>query len=107
MAKKVNSKPMEQILSRLRTYNYFSINVFNQETILNAPIEEWPKCDCLISFYSKDFPLSKAEAYAKCYNPFLINNLEKQWDIMDRIKVRKKYSALLLKEEYKIANLNN
>ncbi len=88
MAKKVNSKPMEQILSRLRSYDYFSINVFDQNTILNASIEEWPKCDCLISFYSKDFPLSKAEAYAKRYNPFLINDLEKQWDIMDRIKVR-------------------
>lgn len=87
MAKKVLSKPMEQILTRLRSYDHFDINVFEQDIILNAPIQQWPECDCLISFYSKDFPLKKAEEYAKLYNPFLINDLEKQWDIMDRIKV--------------------
>lgn len=87
MAKKVQSKPMEQILNRLRSYDHFEINVFEQETITNSSAEEWPKCDCLISFYSKDFPLKKAEEYVKLNNPFLINDLEKQWDIMDRIKV--------------------
>ena len=54
---------------------------------MNKPITEWPKCDCLISFYSKDFPLKKVQEYANLFNPFLINDLEKQWDIMDRIKV--------------------
>lgn len=87
MAKKVNSKPMEAILSRLQMYNYFEIIIFPQDVILNSPITEWPKCDCLISFYSKDFPLKKAQEYAALFNPFLINDLEKQWDIMDRIKV--------------------
>lgn len=78
MAKKVQSKPMEQILNRLRSYDHFEINVFEQETITNSSAEEWPKCDCLISFYSKDFPLKKAEEYVKLNNPFLINDLEKQ-----------------------------
>jgi inositol-hexakisphosphate/diphosphoinositol-pentakisphosphate 1-kinase len=87
MAKKVQSKPMEEILTRLKHYDHFEINIFAEESILNDPIEMWPKCDCLISFYSKDFPLKKAQEYAKMYNPFLINDLEKQWDIMDRIKV--------------------
>lgn len=87
MAKKVNSKPMENILTRLKNYNYFEIIIFPQEVILNSPITEWPRCDCLISFYSKDFPLKKAQEYADMYSPFLINDLEKQWDIMDRIKV--------------------
>lgn len=87
MAKKVLSKPMEQILTRLKSYDHFDINLFDQNIILNSPIEEWPKCDCLISFYSKDFPLKKAEEYVRMFNPFLINDLEKQWDIMDRIKV--------------------
>lgn len=87
MAKKVNSKPMEAILSRLKNYNYFDIIIFEQDVILKSPITEWPKCDCLISFYSKDFPLKKAQEYANLYNPFLINDLDKQWDIMDRIKV--------------------
>jgi len=87
MAKKVQSKPMEQILNRLKSYDHFDINIFDQDVILNAPVEEWPKYDCLISFYSKDFPLKKAQEYVKLNNPFLINDLEKQWDIMDRIKV--------------------
>lgn len=87
MAKKVKSKPMEAILTRLASYNYFEIIVFDQEIILNSPITEWPRCDCLISFYSKDFPLKKAQEYTDMFNPFLINDLEKQWDIMDRIKV--------------------
>lgn len=78
---------MEEILNRLRSYEHFDINVFEQEVILEKPIEEWPRCECLVSFYSKDFPLEKAQQYAKFYNPFLINDLDKQWDIMDRIKV--------------------
>lgn len=91
MAKKVKSKPMEAILTRLASYNYFEIIVFDQDVILNSPITDWPRCDCLISFYSKDFPLKKTQEYTKLYNPFLINDLDKQWDIMDRIKV---YQAL-------------
>ena len=87
MAKKVNSKPMEAILSRLKSYDHFDIIVFTQETILDSPIENWPRCDCFLSFYSKDFPLKKAQEYAKLFNPYLINDLEKQWDIMDRTKV--------------------
>lgn len=78
---------MEEILNRLKSYNYFEIIIFDQELILNAEPVSWPKCDCLISFYSKDFPLKKVQEYANIYNPFLINDLEKQWDIMDRIKV--------------------
>lgn len=82
MAKKVNSKPMEAILSRLKAYDHFDIIVFSQEVILNEPITEWPRCDCFLSFYSKDFPLKKAQDYAELYNPYVINDLEKQWDIM-------------------------
>ncbi len=87
MAKKVQSKPMLEILNRLKSYDYFHINVFDEDLILNKSIHEWPKCDCLISFYSKDFPLSKAQEYVRLFNPLVINDLEKQWDIMDRIKV--------------------
>lgn len=50
-------------------------------------MEEWPLCDCLISFHSKGFPLEKAIQYANLRNPFIINNLEMQYDIQDRRKV--------------------
>lgn len=55
------------------------------------PVEEWPVCDCLISFHSKGFPLDKAIQYAQLHNPYVINNLHMQYDIQDRRKV---YSIL-------------
>lgn len=55
------------------------------------PVENWPVCDCLISFHSKGFPLDKAVAYANCFRPFIINDLHMQYDIQDRRKV---YSIL-------------
>lgn len=50
-------------------------------------MEEWPVCDCLISFHSKGFPLDKAIQYAQSHNPYVINNLHMQYDIQDRRKV--------------------
>lgn len=58
---------------------------------LQEPVENWPVCDCLISFHSKGFPLDKAIQYANLRNPFIINNLHMQYDIQDRRKV---YSIL-------------
>lgn len=55
------------------------------------PVEEWPVCDCLISFHSKGFPLDKAIQYAQLHKPYVINNLHMQYDIQDRRKV---YSIL-------------
>lgn len=59
--------------------------------LLQKPVEEWPVCDCLVSFHSKGFPLDKAILYAQLHNPYVINNLHMQYDIQDRRKV---YSIL-------------
>lgn len=91
MAKKTKSKPMKEILSRIELFEYISICLFDEETILEKPITEWPSCDCLISFQSTGFPLEKAVQYAEKYKPVLINDLQLQFDIMDRRKV---YSIL-------------
>ena len=63
-------------------YQYYYLYYF----ILNfqSPIEEWPICDCLIAFHSKGFPLTKTIEYANLRNPYIINNLEAQFDIQDR-----------------------
>lgn len=60
MAKKSQSKPMREILTRLEEFELIRTIVFPEEVILNDPVSKWPICDCLISFHSKGFPLAKA-----------------------------------------------
>lgn len=68
--------------------NFVGLNLYCDS---QEPVENWPICDCLISFHSKGFPLDKAIQYANLRNPFIINNLHMQYDIQDRRKV---YSIL-------------
>uniref|UniRef100_A0A1B6DZ01 Inositol hexakisphosphate and diphosphoinositol-pentakisphosphate kinase n=1 Tax=Clastoptera arizonana TaxID=38151 RepID=A0A1B6DZ01_9HEMI len=91
MARKSQSKPMKEILTRLQEFEYIKMIVFAEEVILQKPVHEWPIVDCLISFHSKGFPLEKAIQYSVLRNPFIINNLHMQFDIQDRRKV---YSIL-------------
>ncbi|XP_062498598.1 inositol hexakisphosphate and diphosphoinositol-pentakisphosphate kinase 1 isoform X6 [Pezoporus occidentalis] len=87
MTKKSKSKPMTQILERLCKFEYITVVIMGEDVILNEPVENWPSCDCLISFHSKGFPLDKAVAYAKLCKPFLINDLDMQYYIQDRREV--------------------
>lgn len=87
MAKKSESRPMTEILSRLNEFELIRTVVFPESVILNSPVDEWPIVDCLISFHSKGFPLSKAIEYAVLREPFVINDLHMQYDIQDRRKV--------------------
>mgnify|MGYP004067231773 CR=1 FL=1 len=84
MEKKAKSKAMSAILTRLEKFGEFEILVFGDERILREPVEEWPKVDALLSWFSDGFPLAKAEAYAKLHKPFVVNNLNRQWDLLDR-----------------------
>ena len=62
------------------------------------PVDEWPLCDCLVAFHSTGFPIEKAMAYTKLRKPYIINNLEMQFDIQDRRSVY----AILEKEGIEI-----
>jgi len=84
MEKKSLSKPMKEILSRIGEFEYIKTLIFPEDTIVNYPVEEWPICDCLIAFHSKGFPLTKTIEYSNLRNPYIINNLEAQFDIQDR-----------------------
>ncbi|GBP04918.1 Inositol hexakisphosphate and diphosphoinositol-pentakisphosphate kinase [Eumeta japonica] len=88
MAKKTQSKPMKEILTRLQDFEFIKME----------PVENWPICDCLVSFHSKGFPLEKAIQYAQLRKPYVLNNLHMQYDIQDRRRVY----AILEKEGIEI-----
>lgn len=86
MKKKANSKPMRSILTKLNEIygDALDVLVFPEETICEKPVEEWPRCDSLISFHSKGFPLKKAIDYIKLRGVWPVNDLERQSDLLDR-----------------------
>ncbi|XP_030856184.1 inositol hexakisphosphate and diphosphoinositol-pentakisphosphate kinase 2 isoform X3 [Strongylocentrotus purpuratus] len=87
MGKKASSRPMREILHRLEKFEYISLDIFDEDMILNDPVESWPQCNALISFFSTGFPLHKAIEYAKLRKPLVINDLEAQYNLHDRRKV--------------------
>jgi len=86
MDKKARSKPMAEILSRLDE-DLFGVVFFGDDTILHQPIEDWPECDVLVAFFSKGFPLKKAQEYVELRRPFVLNDLAMQETLQDRRKV--------------------
>ena len=90
MDKKARSKAMSEILTRLEKFGEFEIVVFGDDVILNQPVELWPKVDALLSWFSDGFPLAKAESYSKLHHPiYMVNDLNRQWDLLDRRVVYK------------------
>ncbi|VDD91712.1 unnamed protein product [Enterobius vermicularis] len=91
MKRKATSKPMREIMAKIAEYyqDWLDVFVFPEEVILNDPVESWPLCDCLISFHATDFPLHKAIEYERLRRPYVINNLNRQYDLLDRRKVFK------------------
>ncbi|CAI4221685.1 unnamed protein product [Auanema sp. JU1783] len=89
MNRKATSKPMREIMSKIiEFYNtWLDYFIFPESVILNEPVERWPLCDCLISFHSTDFPLHKAIKYVELRKPHVINDLKRQYDLLDRRKV--------------------
>lgn len=87
MAKKSNSKPMKEIVKRLENFTRLQIVIFEEDVILNSPVQEWPVVNAFISFFSSGFPLDKAIAYKNLRQPFVVNNLEMQYILQDRTEV--------------------
>lgn len=86
MDKKARSKPMAEILSRLDD-TQFHVVFFGDDIILNQPVDDWPRCNVMIAFYSKGYPLDKAREYVALRKPFILNDLGMQDYLKDRRKV--------------------
>ena len=84
MAKKSNSKPMKEIIKRLENFTRLQVLIFDEDVILNYPVEDWPVVNAFISFFSSGFPLEKAIAYKNLRHPFVVNDLEMQNILQDR-----------------------
>lgn len=69
--------------------------MFDEDTILNKPIEEWPIVNGFVSFFSHGFPLEKAIAYKNLRNPFIVNDLEMQYTLQDRQVIKVLYFKLV------------
>jgi inositol hexakisphosphate/diphosphoinositol-pentakisphosphate kinase len=70
MRKKLKSKPMQAILTLLSTqFNELNIIEFEEEMIINAPIEVWPEVEVFICFYSSGFPIDKTLEYVRKHKP--------------------------------------
>ncbi|EJD76368.1 histidine acid phosphatase domain containing 1 [Loa loa] len=89
MKRKATSKPMQEIMTKIVEYyaDWLEFVVFPEEVILNESVERWPLCDCLISFHATDFPLHKAIEYERLRHPYVLNDLHRQYDLLDRRKV--------------------
>ena len=61
---------MLAILDRLKGCGEFEIVIFGDKVIVEDPITEWPRCDCLLSWHSDGFPLKKV-----CMHKHLIRQL--------------------------------
>ena len=89
MEKKTSSEAMRNLLDLIRKDSKIEVLVFSQKTIIHKPIEEWKKVHALICFFSKGFPLRKAEKYVELHGVYLINNITNQRILWDRTKIYK------------------
>eukprot|EP01084_Bolivina_argentea_P236363 397446_1 len=83
MDKKFKSDRSKNVISRIQAYGDIEIVYFGDALIHHRPIEEWPRCDVLIAYFSKGYPTAKVLTYVDKYKPCLINGLKQQMLLRD------------------------
>jgi len=84
MEKKFTSGPLKSILEFLNQYKEIKIIVLEEKMLLTQPVESWPTCDALISFFSGGFPFTKVVRYVYIHKPYMINDIYFQRFLWDR-----------------------
>ena len=88
MDKKLKSDRAKNVISRIQAYGDIEIISFGDLNILHKAIEEWPRCDVLIAYFSKGYPTKKVITYVEKYKPCLINDLKQQMLLRDRLSIK-------------------
>ena len=86
----MKSDSMMALLTRLENMGNCTIIKFDEAMILGQPVENWPLVDRLLAFASSGFPLEKAIQYQKLRQPLVVNDLEEQKLLTDRVEIYKK-----------------
>merc|ERR1712110_174799 len=88
MKKKFNGKPMQEILARLQAQSSrFKIIEFEENMILNEPVNKWPKVNVFLSFYSGGFPLDKSIEYETLNKPVSLQDCKSQTKLLSRVEI--------------------
>ena len=74
MSKKSGSAPMREIVRRLNLIEFIRVIIFDEPMILTQPVETWPICECLISFFSNSSASSTKSSYVLFNLLFLPNS---------------------------------
>eukprot|EP01083_Nonionella_stella_P080644 221699_1 len=88
MDKKLKSERVKNVLSRITAYGDIKIIPFGDYNILHRPIEQWPRCDVLIAYFSTGYPTEKVITYCDKYKPCVINDVRSQLVLRDRLVVK-------------------
>lgn len=75
--------PMQEIMRYLKNKGYL-VYWLDDAYRENTPIEEWPRADVLISFFSNGMDFLKMQKYARMCRPLEVNKIDKQFLLTDR-----------------------
>jgi hypothetical protein len=50
---------MREILKVLASFQEFNIFILDERVMFDVPVDQWPRCHCLIAYHSKGYPLEK------------------------------------------------
>jgi len=75
---------LRPLLAEMTSGGDMTVVVFEQQSILEDAVSDWPVVDVLVAFYSKGFPLAKVGEYVRLREPFCFNAIGPMSELLDR-----------------------